>query len=141
MPPMAQAPLPPSYSQSYSPPSPLPPLAFPDRFEAKTWIHSILVVLAGLLALAWLGMGLAFLTGAIEPADGRPGRGLGAMLSVFGLVSAAVAALGLLYLRARSGPVLRLYREGIEFNLLAESGLESIPLLSVPLAWCGAALG
>jgi hypothetical protein len=88
----------------------MPP--FQDKFYPKTWTDWSVVILFGMLAVIGLTGGPLLFLGWIEPANGKPGRTPGIVISIFGLV--LLLLMFSLWARIRSAivPVIALFHEG-----------------------------
>lgn len=102
-------------------------LPAPFQFRGKSWISVVTAIMFGYFAVFSLVMGPLFLTGALKPADGRPGTDAGIALSVFGVVFSLVTALALFRVMALKRPLVRLCREGIVIRLIGASSLDGLP--------------
>ncbi len=117
----------------------------PDRFRGKTWIYRAQIAFALFFGLVGLLIGASFATGKAKNAQGEaisPNVGYG--LLAFGAGALVYATLDMVNLRARKQPVVRIYREGIEFDRYScdfiddrQQGLTSLPLISATLSGRG----
>lgn len=100
-------------------------------FPARRWIDGAgLAILAALSSFS-IGLGIAFATGLIEPADRRPegGRGAGFAMLAVGLGLLVPTSLALFGRRARRTPLVRAYLEGVVIREIGPTALDRIPLI------------
>jgi hypothetical protein len=98
------------------------PLAYPG----KTWIYTAQAVLFGGLGGFAIVLGPLLLNGAIRPAHGDPGTSAGIALTVMSLPLLLVFAGAVSRHRAHRKPVLRCYRQGIEFDRIGDSSKRTL---------------
>ena len=109
----------------------------PTEFCRKNWISVVASVLLGFLSVFCLVLGPLFLFNVIRSADGRPTTGAGIALCIMSVPISLCFALNVSQLLASRRPLVRLCREGIEFNRIGATSLDNIPLLPgmVRVAW------
>ena len=107
-------------SMSYHPP--------PTQFSGKIWIYVAQAVVVGGLTAFCLLLGPLFLFELIRSADGRPTRPAGIALCILSVPFLLVFLLAAFNIAARRRPLLRLYREGIEMNMIGASSLDGSPI-------------
>jgi hypothetical protein len=114
--------------------APTPPLSVPpDEFHEPSSIHGAVVYLAIVLGSFWILFGLFLcLRGTVN--DSGFTRLPGLAMTTLGVGVIGMAALGRRYVRQRDKAVIRLCREGIEFNLGARDGPARIAL-EAPVLW------
>ncbi len=114
----------------------------PDRFRGKTWIYRAQIAFALFFGVMWLIIGVVFSSGKAKNAQGQPvSANIGYGLLGAGAAALVYAALDMVNLRARKQPVVRIYREGIEFDRYScdfiderELGLTSLHLIAAVLS-------
>jgi len=99
------------------------------EFYGKTWIFKAQAIIFGFLGGFSLIMGPLFLFGVMKPVDGRPGTTAGIALTSMSIPLTLIFLLAIFNLAARHRPLIRFYREGIEFNIIGSSSLDGVPLI------------
>lgn len=108
-----------------------------DRFYAKLWIHWVYLLLFGSASLVLLVGGWLFWFKGMRDAVGELRPDFGRIMFIFGLCFLPVAAEKMFGVAARMRPLIRCYREGIEFRIIGRSTLDGLPFVPFPLriAW------
>jgi hypothetical protein len=100
----------------------------PLGYRGKTWIYTAqAIIFGGLGGFAGI-MGPLFLSGILRPAHGRPGTQAGIALSIMSVPFLLLFAGAFNQRLAYGQLILRCYREGIEFDLIGDTG-RRIPLV------------
>src|SRR5947199_5229803 len=103
---------------------PMPRLAMPTEFMARTWLFIVQALIFGGLASFSLVFGPLFLFGFMKKANGVSATDAGIALTALSVPFLLVFALAVYNLSARRRPLLRLCREGIEFVEIGASSLD-----------------
>ena len=109
------------------------PADLPTDFYAKVWYHYVLAIVFTSFTVFCAILGPLFLFDMLRPADGKPGTDAGIAMSIIALPMGLLAMLGWFNVYSRRRPLLRIYREGIEINVIGASSLDRVPLIP-PLA-------
>lgn len=90
-----------------------------------------------MLALFCAIFGPLFLFDIMKRADGKPGTEAGVAMSIIAVPMFLMALLGWFNVYARRQPLLRIWEEGIEINVIGASSLDGTPLIPnlVRVAW------
>ncbi len=106
-------------------------------FYAKTWYLYVGAFVFTFLAVFSAIMGPLFLFDVLKRADGKPGTEGGVALSIMSVPMILVAILGWFNVCARRKPLLRIWNEGIEINVIGASSLDGVPLVPtmIRVAW------
>jgi hypothetical protein len=95
------------------------------------------VIVFGGLSVLSLIMGPLFYFGLLKDANNRNAPHAGIMLSIMGMLFLSIFCLALFNILARRQPLIRLYREGLELNILGSSTLDKVIFLPgiIRVAW------
>jgi hypothetical protein len=106
-------------------------------FYAKSWYRYVAAFVFTMLALFCMILGPLFLFDILKRADGKPGTEAGVAMSIMAIPLAMLALLGWFNIYARLKPLLRIWNEGLEINVIGASSLDGVPLIPtwVRVAW------
>ena len=109
----------------------------PDRFYGKTWIYWVQAVILGPFGLFAVTFGERFWTGAMTDANGEPRPAAGPSLVIIGSVLLVVCLMAIIHVARRVRPIVRIFRDGIECQIIGETSLDHVPAVPkfVRLAW------
>jgi hypothetical protein len=107
------------------------------KFFGKTWIFLVQTVIFGGLSAFSLILGPLFYTGALKDANNKDATDAGIALTIFGILFIPIFSLALFNIISRRRPLIGIYREGIEFNIIGASALNRVPFIPaiIRLAW------
>ena len=83
----------------------------------------------GSFALFSLVLGVMFWTGAMTDANGETRPDGGPPMVITGICLLVAGILALFNIIGRFTPLIRCYREGIEFNLVGATSLDGVPMV------------
>ncbi len=111
--------------------------AMQRQFRGKRWIFwAKAIIFLGMGGLS-VPLGIFYWNGILDDANGVPRPQAGPPMVIIGLVFLIVGMMAAFGVAARGRPLIRCYREGIEFNLVARSSLGRIAYVPALLqvAW------
>jgi len=100
-----------------------------DQFAAKTWIFWAQAVIFFPMGFFSFVMAIGFGTGSMKDVRGEVRTDGVVPMSIFGTLMLIVAAIALCKIIRLRPPIIRLYREGIECNLIGASKLDAVPFI------------
>jgi hypothetical protein len=95
-------------------------------FFGKTWIYFVQAFVLGGFSIFSLIVGPLFFFGVLKDVNHKNATLAGAMLSIIGILFFSVFCLAVFNIMARRRPLIRLCREGIEFNIIGASTLDKV---------------
>lgn len=93
----------------------------PTRFFGKTWISWAQFMIFGAMGIFSVPLGILFWTGALRDADNQLRPQAGPPMVIIGSVMLLVSVMAFTNILAFRRPLLALYREGIEVNMVGTS--------------------
>lgn len=95
-------------------------------FYSKRWYIFVLAMVSTFFAIMGAIFGPVFLFDMIKRADGKSGREAGISLSIFAVLFSLFALVGWFRVYASSKPLLRIFKDGLEINVIGASSLDGV---------------